>query len=42
MAILKGGNDEYEVRIKRYPKRTYFEEIFKICDWEKLGAKECS
>jgi hypothetical protein len=26
MAILKSGNDEYEVRIKRYPEKTYFDD----------------
>ena len=42
MAILKGsGNDEYEVRIKRYPEKTYFDEYIKTGDREKPGAASC-
>ncbi|KAG4436986.1 hypothetical protein IFR05_007524 [Cadophora sp. M221] len=32
MAILKDGNDKYEVRIKRYPDRTYFDEHIRVED----------
>lgn len=41
MAIPKDGDDEYEVRIKRYPDKTYFEEHIKIGDREKPGATSC-
>ena len=41
MAILKCGNDEYEVRIKRYPEKTYFDEYVKTGDREKSSATSC-
>jgi hypothetical protein len=41
MAILKCGNDEYEVRIKRYPEKTYFDEYVKTGDREKSSAIAC-
>jgi hypothetical protein len=41
MAILKSGNDEYEVRIKRYPEKTYFDEYVKTGDREKSSAISC-
>lgn len=42
MAILKSGNDEYEVRIKRYPEKTYFDEYVKTGDREKSSATSCN
>jgi hypothetical protein len=41
MAILKGGNEEYEVRIKRYPEKTYFDEYIKTGEREKTAATKC-
>jgi hypothetical protein len=41
MAILKSGNDEYEVRIKRYPEKTYFDEYVKTGHREKSSATSC-
>ena len=41
MAILKSGNDEYEVRIKRYPEKTYFDEYVKTGDREESSATSC-
>jgi hypothetical protein len=41
MAILKSGNDEYEVRIKRYPEKTYFDEYIKTVEREKKAATTC-
>ncbi|KAH8755874.1 hypothetical protein F5882DRAFT_482007 [Hyaloscypha sp. PMI_1271] len=41
MAILKGGNDEYKVRIKRYPEKTYFDEYIKTGEREKTAATTC-
>ncbi|PVH79765.1 hypothetical protein DL98DRAFT_655164 [Cadophora sp. DSE1049] len=38
MAILKDGNDTYEVRIKRYPDGTYFDEHIKVEEREKPDA----
>ncbi|KAK0101031.1 hypothetical protein ONS96_006261 [Cadophora gregata f. sp. sojae] len=42
MAILNDGNDTYEVRIKRYPDGTYFDEHIKVEEREKLGARKCT
>ncbi|KAH7377948.1 hypothetical protein BKA64DRAFT_750362 [Cadophora sp. MPI-SDFR-AT-0126] len=42
MAILKDGDDTYEVRIKRYPDGTYFDEHIKVEEREKPGAEECT
>jgi hypothetical protein len=44
MAILTGtqdGSNEVEVRIKRWPENTYFEEHIKIGDREKVNATSC-
>lgn len=41
MAILKSGNDEYEVCFKRYPEKTYFDEYVKTGDREKSSATSC-
>ena len=41
MAILKSGSDEYEVRIKRYPEKTYFDEYVKTGDREEPSATSC-
>jgi hypothetical protein len=41
MAILKSGSDEYEVRIKRYPEKTYFDECVKTGDREEPSATSC-
>jgi hypothetical protein len=41
MAILKNGNNEYEVRIKRYPEKTYFDEYVKTGDREEPWAMSC-
>ena len=41
MAILKCGNEEYEVRIKRYPEKTYFDEYIKTGEREKTAATTC-
>jgi hypothetical protein len=41
MAILKSGNDEYEVRIKRYLEKTYFDEYIKTGEREKKAATTC-
>ncbi|KAE9374198.1 hypothetical protein N431DRAFT_464480 [Stipitochalara longipes BDJ] len=42
MAILKDGSNEYEVRIKRYPDKTYFDEYIETEDREQPGANSCS
>lgn len=41
MAILKEGNDEYQVRIKRYPEKTYFDEYVKTNGREVPGSRRC-
>jgi hypothetical protein len=41
MAILSEGDDQYEVRIKRYPDKTYFDEHIKVGDREKPNAQSC-
>jgi hypothetical protein len=41
MAILKSGNDECEIRIKRYPEKTYFDEYVKTKDREESSATSC-
>ncbi|KAF8851153.1 hypothetical protein BDZ45DRAFT_808585 [Acephala macrosclerotiorum] len=40
MAILKEGNDKYELRIKSYTSKTYFDEHVKVEDREKPGDWE--
>jgi len=41
MAILKDGTDEYEVRIKRYPDKTYFDEYVTLSEREEVKARKC-
>jgi hypothetical protein len=41
MAILKSGGDEYEVRIKKYPEKTYFDEYIKTGDREEPSDTSC-
>jgi len=41
MAILKDGTDEYEVRIKRYPDGTYFDEYVSTREREKSEVRNC-
>ena len=44
MAILSGTNDgsnEIEVRVKKWPENTCFEEHIKIGDREKANARSC-
>jgi hypothetical protein len=41
MAILKERGDQYEVRIKRYPEGTYFDEYVKNGERDKSSAKKC-
>jgi hypothetical protein len=41
MAIFSEDGNQYEVRIKRIPQNTYFEEHVQVGDREKPGAIEC-
>jgi hypothetical protein len=41
MAILKEGKDQYEVRIKRCPDETYFDEYIDFENREKPDATRC-
>jgi hypothetical protein len=41
MAILRDGSNEYEIRIKRYPDGTYFDEYIKLDNREQQGGTAC-
>ena len=41
MAILTNGDDKYEVKIKKFPENTYFDEHVKIGEREKPDARSC-
>ncbi|KAE8450144.1 hypothetical protein EG329_006925 [Mollisiaceae sp. DMI_Dod_QoI] len=40
-SILKQGDDQYEVRIKHFPNKTYFDDHIKVEAREKSGATKC-
>ena len=41
MAILTDGDDKYEVKIKKFPENTYFDEHVKAGEREKPDARSC-